>query len=165
MLCDICKLKTATVHFTEIINNKISKLHLCEDCALKKGLDLPFGKPHFSMSDLLAGLSDLEGYQAEKQDAVKCPVCGATYDDFRENGRLGCAHCYQTFSAKLVPLLKRIHGASRHTGKESKEVHEVSNQSKEIIKLQKELEQAVKEEKYERAALLRDKINEIKENI
>ena len=57
MNCDVCGKGDATVHLTEIIDNKITKLHLCEECARKKGAEM---EEHFGLSDLLAGLADFE---------------------------------------------------------------------------------------------------------
>ena len=48
--CSICN-KEATVHLTQIVNNKIHKVDLCESCAQKKGVTDPEG---FSLADLLS---------------------------------------------------------------------------------------------------------------
>ena len=47
--CDLCA-KPATVHLTQIVNNKIHKVDLCEACAQAKGVTDPSG---FSLADLL----------------------------------------------------------------------------------------------------------------
>ena len=47
--CSLCG-KPATVHLTQIINNKIHKVDLCEDCAKAKGVTDPAG---FSLAVLL----------------------------------------------------------------------------------------------------------------
>ncbi len=52
MKCQLCNNNEATVHLTEIINNKVSKLHICEECAREKGQEM---ESHFGLSDLLAG--------------------------------------------------------------------------------------------------------------
>ena len=56
MRCDACKIRDATVHLTEIINNKVTKLHLCEQCAREKSQEM---EEHFGLADLLSGLADL----------------------------------------------------------------------------------------------------------
>ena len=61
MLCNICHKNEATVHLTEIIDNQITELHLCEECARQKGAQM---EQHFGLADLLAGLADL-GQQFE----------------------------------------------------------------------------------------------------
>ena len=33
MLCENCKEREATVHFTEIMNGRVQKHHLCKECA------------------------------------------------------------------------------------------------------------------------------------
>ena len=55
MLCQICEEQEATVHYTEILNNKAVELHLCEDCARKKEIIDQSG--NFSMADLVKGLA------------------------------------------------------------------------------------------------------------
>ena len=47
--CDLCS-KPATVHLTQIVNNKVHKVDLCETCAQAKGVTDPSG---FSLADLL----------------------------------------------------------------------------------------------------------------
>ena len=39
MKCNICKKEIATIHLTEIINNKIKEIHVCEKCAKEKGIE------------------------------------------------------------------------------------------------------------------------------
>ena len=38
MVCQVCGKNPATVHFTEIHDNKMSEIHVCERCAEEKGL-------------------------------------------------------------------------------------------------------------------------------
>src|SRR3990167_7457779 len=118
MLCDECGKNKATVHLTEIINEQITKLNLCEVCAKEKGSDV---EQHFGIADLLAALSDVESVPQAAGGVVaaknRCSRCGMTYEDFKKVGRLGCGECYNEFKVSLAPLLKRIHGAKQHLGK------------------------------------------------
>ena len=57
MLCDICKKNPATVHLTEIIDEQMNELHLCEDCARHKSAAM---EQQFGLSDLLAGMADFD---------------------------------------------------------------------------------------------------------
>lgn len=173
MKCDICKKKEATVHVTEIINDEMTELHLCEECAKKKSFQMD---KHFGLADLLAGLSDfespLEGVKKDeaKKERLKCSNCGLTYEDFRKIGRLGCSECYSTFKDNLAPLLKRIHKATQHIGSaplkkasQKSEKTESSQEESEIEKLKKEMQKAVEKEAFEKAAKIRDKIKGLKE--
>ena len=170
MLCDECGKNKATVHLTEIVNEQITKLNLCEVCAKQKGTD---AEQHFGIADLLAALSDVETHPhaaAGAADAppagtskTRCATCGLTYEDFKKVGRLGCSECYTAFKASLVPLLKRIHGSNQHMGKSP--TPSSMKEQKTVLKLHEELEAvkaalqgAVKKEEFEEAAALRDKI-------
>jgi len=160
MVCNICGKSQATVHLTEIIDEQITELHLCEECAQKKGAQM---ESHFGLSDLLAGLADL-GTQFNKtktEPKLKCPKCGLTYEDFKKVGRLGCGECYNAFKEALVPLLKRIHGSTQHCGKSPKKIAKIVKAKNDLDVLKERLQKAVQKEDFEEAAKLRDKIKEI----
>lgn len=157
MICDNCNKKQATVHYTEIRNDEMTELHLCEECARKKEVDL---KPHFSLADLLAGLGDFEPSLPVEVSREKCPVCGMTLTDFKKLGRLGCGNCYKAFQTSLAPLLKRIHGRTNHTGKIIGVASEVASRTT-LQKLKVALQDAINREEFEEAARIRDKIKEL----
>ena len=166
MLCNLCNKNQATVHLTEIVDEQMSELHLCDDCAKKKSMQM---EQQFGLSDLLAGLVDY-GKQvgsAEKgAPPIQCSRCSLTYEDFRKIGRLGCSECYTSFAKYLGPLLKRIHGASLHVGKTpSSYVEPVSprgqkSKTLDYLELKQKLQLAIEKEEFEEAARLRDAIKE-----
>ncbi len=159
MICGICGKNEATVHLTEIVNDKMTKLHLCEGCAKEKGAEM---EEHFGMSDLLAGLADLgANLEPGTMSDMKCLVCGFTYQDFKKMGRLGCGDCYEAFKKQLDPLLKRIHGANRHIGKIPLMVGKNLKGNRIIQDMKIQLERAIVAEKFEEAARLRDMIRDM----
>ena len=166
MLCDECGKNKATVHLTEIVNDLITKLNLCENCAKQKGTE---AEQHFGIADLLSALSDVETPSAAPAVAGvappknKCAHCGLTYEDFKKVGRLGCSECYAVFKLSLAPLLKRIHGSQQHLGKTPdpghlKEQKVESSLQADMEAAKQDLLKAVKKEEFEEAAALRDKI-------
>ncbi len=159
MVCDICGKNEATVHLTEIVNDKMTKLHLCEECAKEKGAEM---EEHFGLNDLLAGLADL-GATTEPSiiESIKCPSCGFTYHDFKKVGRLGCGNCYEAFKKQLGPLLKRIHGADRHVGKIPVTVGKTVKDTRTLQELKMQMEKAIQSEEFEEAARIRDQIKEL----
>jgi protein arginine kinase activator len=189
MTCDICGKNPATVHLTEIIDDQMNELHLCEECAHKKSAAM---EQQFGLSDLLAGLAGFEKQKDEKEGlTLKCPNCGMTFKDFKKIGRLGCGECYAAFRSFLGPLLKRIHGSNMHCGKvpvsriakltrrkiemRSPRAAGASNSVSEANKagsasvvgndtiqsLRIRLQKAVEAEEYEEAARLRDQIKDL----
>lgn len=158
MLCDVCGKKEATVHLTEIVNDQVTKLNLCEECAREKGAEM---EEHFGLSELLAGLTDMgTAIEPETAIAIKCPNCGMTYQNFRKLGRLGCSVCYEAFKKELGPLLKRIHGSDRHVGKVPLKGGKTIKDTRTLQDLKMQLEKAIQMEEFEEAAKLRDKIRD-----
>jgi protein arginine kinase activator len=165
MLCQRCGKKEATVHLTKIINGEKTELYLCEDCAKETG-QIPFeGSDSFSFNNLLSGILNPGMGSLREDNILRCDNCGMTYKEFTEKGLFGCSHCYDTFKIKLEPLLKRIHGSSEHNGKVPKRRGGDLRIKREIDKLRKELQLAVNEEKFERAAELRDSIHNLENGL
>lgn len=168
MLCDICAKNAATVHLTEIIDEKMNELHLCEECARDKSAAM---ESQFGLSDLLAGMVDFQKPFSKEEEPVmvKCPVCGLSYADFKKVGRLGCAECYNIFRKYLAPLLKRIHGSNQHIGKRpmscpgkiKSPVPKIDKPRACLQELKEQLQNAITQEAFEEAARLRDQIKEM----
>jgi protein arginine kinase activator len=93
-----------------------------------------------------------------------CEKCGMSFEEFQKVGKLGCSHCYDVFSERLKPILKRLHGAVEHSGKITGKASESIKLSREIQKLKDLLNEAIKNEQYEKAAELRDKIRSLEVN-
>ena len=159
MLCCICKEKEATVHFTQIVGDKMQKVDLCETCAKTKGFDDPTA---FSLgADMLLGLgASQEIEQAAGGVEIKCPRCGFSQADFKKAGRLGCPDCYKTFAEPLEGLLKTMHKGTRHVGKVPESLRHNRDLSDRLRLLQKRLAKAIQEEDFEEAAILRDEIKQ-----
>lgn len=160
MICDLCGKNPATVHLTEIVDEQMSELHLCEECARKKSAAM---EQQFGLSDLLAGMAQVEKPAAGEEDAValKCPNCGLTYADFKKIGRLGCGECYNVFKKYLAPLLKRIHGSTQHVGKSPVKSGKSPKKKVDMQELRVRLQKAVESEAYEEAARLRDQLKQM----
>ena len=159
MKCDICE-KKATVHLTEIVDEQITEMHLCEDCAREKSVQM---EQQFGLADLLAGLSDFgKNVKEVEKVKLKCPNCGMTYDDFRKFGRLGCSQCYEAFKSHLSTLLKKIHGSNQHVGKTPAKMPTIKKKKiEDLQEMKKQLVAAIQMEDFEKAARLRDKIREL----
>jgi protein arginine kinase activator len=162
MLCQICGKNPATVHFTEIHDNKMSELHVCERCAEEKGLHSQPAKQKFDIAAVFEDMANsMTTTEEERIGHVRCPRCGLLYSAFKETGRLGCAECYSAFQFQLRPLLRRIHGDTRHKGKTPARDGEVVSIARQVQRLYDELQRAVEREEFERAAEVRDEIKRL----
>ena len=162
MLCEDCGKKEATVHLTQIIDNKKTVLNLCGDCAEKRGFHSPLEGIAFPLAEFLASI--LEQSTAKVPSAIastKCTGCGMAFSDFSKVGRLGCGNCYKAFREPLKDLLRKIHGSDQHRGKVPHYKEDIMRPIKEERKLQEELKKAIEAEDFEMAAQLRDKIKSL----
>ena len=155
--CSICN-KNANVHLTQIVNNKVHKVDLCESCAQKKGVTDPEG---FSLADLFTKPSP--SAITEKLQ-LQCPKCNLNTKDFRRTGRLGCANCYDVFKPLLLPMLDDMHEGIFHKGKVPTTALKRQSSQLQLKKLQNFLSKAIAEEAYEEAAKYRDQIKELQES-
>jgi protein arginine kinase activator len=155
--CQRCP-KVATFHITEIVaEDRIEDVHLCEDCFKKAGpIDTASPKAAIPSAD------------AESEDIAEiatkhCEACGIKFVEFRNSGRLGCPHDYDSFRVELVPLLESIHGDTKHAGKRPQRLPKAHGAASELANLRRQLQTAITKEDYEAAAQLRDAIRQLEE--
>jgi protein arginine kinase activator len=150
--CDLCS-KPATVHLTQILDNKVHKVDLCEECAQAKGVTDPSG---FSLADLSPEASS---------GGVRCEQCGFTPNDFKKHGRFGCPACYGAFKGILDPMLEGMHKGTVHSGKVPQRALERKSLYDRLTRLEVDLTEAIKAERYEDAARCRDEINQVRQAV
>jgi protein arginine kinase activator len=157
MKCQYCD-NPAKVHVTKILKNQErQEIHLCEACAAKQGPPTT----ELSLSSILQSLIGQHvGAVTEELSRLNCPTCGIKYMEFRTDGRLGCPADYEVFRTGLVPILQRIHRATRHVGKAPRRRATRRTTPAELLDLRQQLRRAVEREEYELAAHLRDTIRQ-----
>lgn len=157
MLCDQCHERDAVLNLTQIVENAVTQLHLCEKCAAERGIETTVSAPKHPLGDFLEEVQK-QGL-VHPADAARCPYCGTSLKDFRASGRLGCAQCYGAFEQSLRDLLRRVHGSAQHVGR----TYAVPNpdlleRDVSLGALRAQLQKAIESEEFETAARLRDEI-------
>ena len=165
--CEHCGERPASIHLTTIVDNAVTEQHLCESCAAEKGVQTEASVAKYPLGDFLASMGKgAAAPPATGREAGQCDACGATLQDFRDTGRLGCPRCYLTFEAHLRTLLRRIHGASHHVGEPyvaplpagALPAAVPAGPEPALVELRDQLRRAVESENFEQAARLRDQI-------
>ena len=158
MLCSNCGVKDANFHYKHISGGQLTELHLCSDCAKELGYikdsDAPFG-----LGSLFGDF--LSSPKAPSQTALRCPQCSTSFDSVRRTGFLGCDKCYEVFSKPVESMLAKIQPSTVHKGKLSGADGKKIARDNTLKNLKEELKRAIIDEKYEQAAVLRDKIKEL----
>lgn len=170
MLCDECHKNLATIHLIKVVNEESMRLNLCESCAQKLAAESALNF-FFTFPKLLASIFDAESPEGlvqvlkeglrEEEDLLTCGICGISFAEVKENGRLGCEDCYQTFSPKLTSIFKKVQEGFEHTGKIPKQLGEEARLKFKIRALGNRLKDCVEKENYEEAAKLRDEIRRL----
>ena len=177
MKCENCGKNDANVKYTQIINGEKKQMFLCEECSEKLGVnDIHFNMPINFTSFLADFFDDMSSVNfmptLDGTNKLECSKCGLTWDDFLQTGKFGCSNCYDDFELRIDPILRSLQGANLHIGRlgEVKEGNRVKQNLDDKIeqketetlnkleKLKENLKQAIKEERYEDAAIIRDKI-------
>lgn len=183
MLCQNCGKNEANIRYTQIINGVKKEINLCSECAKNMGMDNLDMSINFNsfLGDFFNDYAETGFLPTFQTNEVKCSKCGMTYTDFINSGVFGCEECYKVFSNPIESLLKNLHGNAKHVGRipkgsknnissdvknEKVESNYNKNDDKpkkdnKIEKLQRDLELAIKEERYEDAAKIRDELKEM----
>lgn len=176
MRCEKCNEREAVVSYSTIDGNKMTEMHICQHC-LQQLLSEELVHPLFQEPNLNSLFNQiLNLFETQDVEAIEdkiCPQCGTSLREFRETSLLGCSQCYETFYEELLEALPRIQGSTTHRGnrsdttvlnemkKDLKEQEAETNLKLESLRL--DLESAVSEERYEDAAILRDKIRDLED--
>lgn len=160
MLCDTCHERDAVVHLTQVENNSVNQIHLCERCAAERGVETTVAETKHPLGELLQSVQAQMAPTAEPEE--QCAFCGCTMADFRATGRWGCPRCYVTFESSMRGLLRRLHGSSQHVGEAHQAPHsEAVERAAKLGELRDRLRRAIESEQFELAADLRDRIRSL----
>jgi protein arginine kinase activator len=169
--CQQCE-KPAVFHITELESGDVREVHLCEDHArayLNQAEPVEEGG-----GPAAAGGGQLAVGQTADDlallDKKACPMCGITFFEFRNQGRLGCAHDYVHFEKELEPLIANIHGSTQHRGRRPARdtgaeppLPEATDELTVVIGLRRSMQEAIAREDYEKAREDRDAIRGIED--
>ena len=120
--------------------------------------------------------ADLEEPREEKKrafEAVRCTKCGTTWDRLREDGRAGCATCYDTFAMQLQDAMQKMNALPQHVGKTPRAMlrrqrrleHLRARRDNRLAMLRERLERALQDEDSSEAERLREKIKIVESTI
>ena len=165
--CHNCGRETdGSVKITQIRGNQKTVVTLCRECASEMGFHNPLDQMPFPLAKILSSfvnqsLSSMAGELAGEA----CPNCGMTFAQFSQQGRFGCGKCYDTFRPQLETILRKIHGHSLHRGKMPSHNGDSRVSIREQERLESEYKLAIEREEFERAAELRDRLKDIREQL
>lgn len=158
MLCQYCGKNPSVIRVKTIVDGRLTEYSLCAECARKLG----YGNLLIALGgNFDSVLNEFFSDQENGPETVRCKCCGASFGDIVHSGKVGCAECYRTFSDQILPLIRRIHGSVSHRGKVAGGgLPQVMPQGQ-LSVMHHKLREAIENENFEQAAVLRDRIHKL----
>ena len=176
MKCELCKeADAATVLHRKKEDGSVEELYVCKGCAAKAksgrtkspskdeapapdvSVENDGEPPPFVKNFVEAALGLVEGLAGQERGKKTCPGCGRSWEQIKEERRVGCPRCYRTFAESIRDeFLKGAYG-HMHIGEMPKGV--TGKDSRPY--LERELKAAVKRQQFEKAAKLRRRLDEL----
>jgi len=135
--CEICGKESAEIKVIQFIGGKRIKLYVCKKCSLEVGIREQLRRDE-------ATFATARGLEHA------CPKCGWRLQDLIDTGLLGCPSCYDEFDAEIKSIMEHFHGAMPDEDIAQEDI------KTRIEILESQLRKAIKEERFEDAAHLRD---------
>ena len=151
MMCQNCGRNNANVMYKRVVTGKRTELYLCDECANKMNIGMNFD---FGVNDIFSSFFDNVG-------GLKMLTMPSLMG--RENFMLpGLVPTHETEDSSdgLDDILEK----NRQKKNMKKEVKAKENEVKEmseVDKLKAELDECIKNEEYEKAAVIRDKVKKL----
>lgn len=152
MVCDKCGVDT---NYYKTIKQSDKLEYVCLSC-----YEQHEQQNEFHIGSFFDSMNQEDMNQIKHVDA--CPVCGATMEDFKKTGLLGCGECYTHFISELLPFIQQMQGSTHYMGKHLNVTQSILERQKEEI--EEQIRECVLKEDYEKAAQLKKQLDALKEN-
>ena len=177
MKCEIChKADAATVLHRRKPDGSDEELYVCKACAAaaqtpkkspaadKRGkgdVNVSFagGEPPPFVADFLkAAVGLVEGIAGQEKDKKTCPGCGHSWEQIKEERRVGCPRCYRAFAELIRQEFFAGAYRSMHVGERPEGLPPGGDMR---AQLERALKDAIKRQQFEKAAEIRRALDKL----
>lgn len=155
MICDFCHEREAVIFMEQMNGGQKRKINICFECAMERGISSDPKSIESSIGNLFKELSEASKKIAEKENRI-CPVCGTSLGSIRKSGKAGCPECYEIFKNDVRQMLEANGIKDVFKGTMPARLSSIHSVLNDRVILQNKLNDALKREDYERAAMYRD---------
>lgn len=155
MICDLCNEREAILYIEQANEGGKRKLNLCYECAKENGVSpdsKTIGRSLALLFDAFLGRPK----RVSPDDTQLCPVCGTSLTTIKVLRQAGCPECYAIFKNEIAEVLKKVGVTMPYNGTMPKRLKNFRSVLTDRIVLQAKLEESLKREDYEKAAIYRD---------
>jgi protein arginine kinase activator len=155
MICEICNKNEGNIVFQVYNNGKIITRTICTECAMSAQNEF-FKALHIIASK--ARQPKVNDVTNKKAPEVFCPECGSMIGSISEETLFGCPQCYNAAREQL--------NAIKYPDTQAPDENQHEIKSEEVLaELKHQLRTAIVTQDFERAAKLRDEINQTEKSI
>ncbi len=172
MKCSFCNSEDAVIHINEYSNEGIRKINLCINCAIKNGLNLSLNDINKIFLNLAKNIFNnkdiqkkLDSNRKDYKFSLVCPDCNTKIYDLSEDLRVGCPTCFNVFENIIDIIIFQKNNSLNYLGKLPLELKVYKNDRLKLSQLKNQLKKHIKHEEYDKAAIIRDKIKDLKKKI
>jgi protein arginine kinase activator len=172
MICERCRMRLATLKYTEVINGQAMTRNICETCLKEIQGDAAAGFEMAGQAPSPKGIFAEAAAEAKPVAASvtvvpdkSCDFCGTKLSEVLRTGTVGSAACYEEFRAELEPVLREQQVAVMHRGKSPHVTDKREHMRRDLQSKRGMMRSALRTENYEEAARLRDAIRGIEESL
>ena len=161
MSCEQCREREAVIHLTQIVNEQVTTLHLCERCAAEKGVESPGSAPKTPLGTFLAAMGqELPEQRPPPERRTPAPAAAGRCRISGKAAGSAAPTATASFEVPLRDLLRRLHGSTHHMGSAtpSSGASRAPSEQPQATELREQLRLAVETENFELAAELRDRL-------
>lgn len=161
MKCQLCGKNDASICMVKMVGNNKESIYICSECAkgmehnLFEDVSNLFGSVFGNLFEGNMNLGTLGSIGGLAGPTI-CPTCGQTEGQWKESNKMGCKDCYQCFA---------LPASEKHIGKIPKQNEQTLFVLNLINEKEVELQKLIAAEAYEEAAILRDEIKQLKEEM
>ncbi len=164
MNCKLC-FKEEPIHlFRCIIGSSSTDMFLCTECMQKV---VGNSEPLALIGEEL--ISEDEALSLSEQDIhgimeMQCSNCGTSLEDIESTGKFGCEVCYDLYSDLISTADMKIDEKEKRLKQKVGSNFDKNVGHSKIDIMKRQMEQAIKMEKYEDAAKIRDEIQKMEKD-
>ena len=164
MNCKLCHREEPTRLFRCLIGNSTHDLFLCNDCLAKvAGTSEPLaliGEELISEENFLS----LNEEDVRNLMGMRCSNCGTALEEVGSSGKFGCENCYELFSDLIATADMKIEEKEKKFKEKVENNFEKTVECGKLEVMKRQMERAIKMEKYEDAAKIRDEIQKMEKD-
>jgi len=155
--CKMCG-QPATHKVVFVTRRGKEEFYLCDACFEQYLRSRQFQESEKFISSIISDVIEELAQTTPCEEIPPCPSCGMELENMIKHHSVGCPECYTHFREQINSILQKLVPFPKHTGSSPGSKTILSSSQKHLEEL---LQEAIKQENFEYAAMIRDILNKV----